>query len=415
MNVLGMAVRNLGRNRRRTFLAVLSVLIAITLVVFMDGIIGGILDSMARNFTKTETGHVSVTTSEYRARERFMPASAAMADSDAVEEAIRSTPGLEGRIVQVAPRALFAVVLSSASATKAARGIGGDPDGEKRLLMLDRALLPGSAYLDPHGGTAIMGAKLAEDLGLKVGDTLKVVCEKADYGLGFKKFRIAGVFRTGVDTFDASTFQVGLADARELLGLGKGASQILVMLKDYRDSDAAAKLISAHLASAGLGKLSVQSWTSLGDIAALITLSGRIYLWAEIIVAFLGAFIIANVMMMVVLERRREIGVLKSMGMEGSRILRLFLVEGVFLGVIGSAVGAIFGTALNAWLSVKGLDFSASISGSGIAMDNVIYTGVHPLHVALLFALGVAVSAIVSFLPSRSAARMDPIEAIRSV
>ncbi len=415
MNVLGMAVRNLGRNRRRTFLAVLSVLIAITLVVFMDGLIGGFMDSMARNFTKNETGHVSVTTSEYRARERFMPASVAMPDSDAAEKAIRSTPGLEGRIVLVAPRALFGVVLSSASATKAARGIGGDPDGEKHLLMLNRALLPGSAYLDPRGGTTILGAKLAEDLGLKVGDTLKVVTEKADYGMGFKKFRIVGVFRTRVDTFDASTFLVSLADARELLGLGKGASQILVMLKDYRDSDAAAKLISTHLASGGLGKLSVQSWTSLGDTAALITMSGRIYFWAEIVVAFLGAFIIANIMMMVVLERRREIGVLKSMGMEGPRILRLFLAEGIFLGVIGSAVGSIFGTALNAWLSVKGLDFSSSVSGSGIAMDNVIYTGVHPLNVILLFTLGVAVSAVVSFLPSRSAARMDPIEAIRSV
>jgi putative ABC transport system permease protein len=280
--------------------------------------------------------------------------------------------------------------------------------------MLDRALLPGGSYLG-QPGSAILGAKLAEDLGLKVGDTLKVVSEKADYGMGFKKFRIAGLFRTGVDIFDASTFQVGLADARQLLGLGNGASQILVMLRDYRDSDAAARLISAHLASVGMERLSVQSWTSLGDIAALIALSGRIYLWAEIVVAFLGAFIIANIMMMVVLERRREIGILKSMGMERPRILRLFLVEGVLLGIIGSAVGAVLGTALNAWLSVKGLDFTASISGSGIAMDNVIYTGVRPLHVALLFLLGVAVSAVVSFLPSRGAARMNAIEAIRSV
>ena len=414
MNVVTMAVRNLGRNRRRSFLAVLSVLIAITMVVCMDGLISGVLDSMARNFTKNETGHVNVTTAEYRARERFMPASTALADSDSVVEAIRATPGLEGRIVQVAPRALFGVVLSSASATKAARGIGGDPAAERHLLMLDRALLPGSSYFD-QPGTAILGSKLAADLGLKVGDTLKVIAEKADYGMGFKKFRIAGLFRTGLDTFDESTFQVSLADARELLGLGNGASQILVMLKDYRDSDEATKLISARLASAGLGRISVQSWTSLGDVAALISLAGNIYFWGEIVVAFLGAFIIANVMMMVVLERRHEIGILKSMGMERWRILRLFLVEGVLLGIIGSAAGALLGTALNAWLSVKGLDFSRNIAGTSIPMDNIIYPGVHPLQVVLFFLLGAAVSAIVAFLPSRGAARMDPIEAIRSV
>lgn len=75
MNVWKMAIRNLGRNRRRTALAVLSVFIAITLVTFMDGLIAGLVDSMARNLTKNETGHVNVTTSEYRTRQRFMPAS----------------------------------------------------------------------------------------------------------------------------------------------------------------------------------------------------------------------------------------------------------------------------------------------------------------------------------------------------
>ena len=102
-----------------------------------------------------------------------------------------------------------------------------------------------------QAGTAIVGKKLAEDLGLKVGDTLKVVTEKADYGLGFKKFRISGLFKTGLDVFDDSTFQIGLDDARDLLGLGRGASQVLVMLKDYRDSDAAAKMIAGSLAAGG--------------------------------------------------------------------------------------------------------------------------------------------------------------------
>jgi putative ABC transport system permease protein len=413
MNTVTMAARNLGRNRRRSTLAALSLLIAITMVVFMDGMVSGVLESMARNFTKNEAGHVSVATAEYRARERFMPASAAITDSDAVMDAIRGTPGLSDRITEITPRVLFNVVLSSAAATKAARGIGGDPAAEKKLLMLDRALLPGSSYLD-RPGTAILGEKLAADLGLKVGDMLKVVAEKSDYGMGFKKFRIAGLFRTGLDAFDQSTFQVGLADGRELLGLRNGASLVLVMLKDYREADAGAKRISAQLQAAGLGHLSVQSWTSLGDVASLIPIAGKIYFWGELVVSFLGAFIIANVMMMIVLERRREIGILKSMGMQQGRILRLFLAEGVLLGIIGSAGGAILGTFLNAWLSVKGIDFSRNIAGTSIPMDNVVYPGVHPLQVALLFLMGVAVSAIMALLPSRGAARMDPVDAIRS-
>jgi putative ABC transport system permease protein len=414
MNLFTMAVRNLGRNRRRSFLAVLSVFISITLVVFMDGLISGVVDSLARNFTKNETGQVNVTTTEYRQRERFMPASAAIKDSDAVVAAIRSTPGLSDRLVQVTPRALTGVVLSSGSGTKVARLIAGDPQTEKSMLMLDRALTPGSSYLDA-AGTAVVGKKLADDLGLTVGDTLKVIAEKADYGMGFKKFRISGLFHTGLDTFDGSTFLVSLSDARDLLGLDRGASEVLVMLKDYREADRAAGLISVHLAQAGLAGLSVQSWTALGDIASLVMLTQNIYFWGEIIVAFLGAFIIANILMMVVLERRREIGILKSMGMERPRILWLFLVEGVLLGTIGSLAGVIVGTGVNVWLSVKGLDMTKAISGAGIPLDNVIHPAVHPLNVAWLFLVGILVSVVVSFLPSRTAARMDPIDAIRSV
>ena len=154
MNIWRMAVRNLGRNRRRSFLAVLSVFIAITLVVFMDGLISGVVDSMARNFTKNETGQVNVTTTEYRQRERFMPASAAIPDSDAVVAAIRSTPGLSDRLVQVTPRALMGVVLSSGSATKVARlHRRGSADGEEHAHAGPRApagrLVPGGRG---HGG-----------------------------------------------------------------------------------------------------------------------------------------------------------------------------------------------------------------------------------------------------------------------
>ena len=414
MNVWKMALRNLGRNRRRTALAVLSVFISIALVTFMDGLIAGVVDSMARNLTKNETGHVNVTTSEYRTRQRFMPASAAIPDADAVVSAIRSTPGLSGSLVQVTPRVEFGVVLSSGAQSKAARAIGGDPVAEKSMLMLDRAIVPGGSYLQERG-TAVVGKKLADELGLGVGDMLRVIAEKADYGLGFKKLQIAGLFRTGVDTFDGSTFLLSITDARDLLGLGRGASQVLVMLKDYQGADRAAKAIRAHLSASGLAGLSVRSWTSLGDIASLIMMTRRIYSWGEIIVAFLGAFIIANIVMMVVLERKREIGILLSMGMERPRILWLFLVEGVLMGALGSAAGVIVGTALNALLGLKGLDMTKTVSGAGIPLDNVIYPVVHPLTVVWLFVVGIAVALVVSFLPSRTAARMDPIDAIRSV
>jgi putative ABC transport system permease protein len=413
MNTIAMALRNLSRSRRRTFLAALSVFIAMLLVVFLDGFIKGWVDSAARNYTKNTSGHVNVTTEEYRIRERFMPASAAMEDSDTVIAAIERTPGLNGRVDRVVARVNFGVVLSSASATKAALGIAGDPAAEKQLLMLDKSLLPGSRYLGAPRA-AIAGEKLARTLGLKVGDDLKVIAERADYGMGFKKFHIVGLYRTGLESVDGSTFMVSLEDARDLLGLGKGASQILVMLKDYGEADRASALIAAQLRAAGLAKLSVKSWTSQ-SIAQTIKAEVGVLFWIQVVIDFLGAFIIANVMTMALLERRREIGILKSMGMSTASILRLFLAEGTMIGVLGSAAGAIVGAAINLYFKANGLDLGNSMATSSLPADNIVRFVVQPMEILALFGLGALASAVVAYLPARRAARLDPIDAIRSI
>jgi putative ABC transport system permease protein len=285
--------------------------------------------------------------------------------------------------------------------------------------MLDKAILPGGSYLSGRG-EALLGRKLAADLRLGVGDTLKVVAQKADYGLGFKKFRVVGLFDTNMESFDGSTFQVGIEDARELLGLEGGATQVLVMLDDYKKSDRAAAAIGAALSGAApagspSGGLSVRSWSSISELASIIKMSEGLFMVLELFIAFLGAFIIANIMMMVVLERRREIGIMKSMGMERPRLLGLFLAEGTLLGAIGSAAGVAAGTALCLALSVKGIDLTGISGGVDYQMDSVVYPGAQPARIAAMLAMGILVSAVIAYLPSRSAARMDPIEAIRSV
>ncbi len=413
MKLYTMAVRNLGRSKRRTVLTALSVCIAMLMVMFLDGFVGGFVQNLVTNFTKDDVGHIKVTTAAYRARERFMPVAEYIRDSARIAEAIRSMPELRGEVKTLAERIRFGVLLSSGPSTKSALCIAGDPVVEKGMLMLDRSIKSGGYITAP--GEALIGAGIAKDLGFKVGDTLKVVTQKADYGLGFKRFKVAGIFATNVNSLDGNIFQIGLGDARELLGAEGGSTQLLVMLADYRHSDAAAKKIRAGLEKAGFAGLAVVPWTKSGSFAGLMLLMDKMFAWIYIIIAFLGAFVIANVMMMVVLERKKEIGILKSMGMPRREILYLFLVEGCLLGAIGSATGILLGLGLCVLFSKVGMDFSSAMASFSWPMDNVVYATVSLPDALLLFALGVAVAAVISFLPSRKAATMDPIEAIRSV
>lgn len=414
MNIIPFAARNLLRNKRRSALAATSVFLSILMVIVLQGFTNGFLDSMVRNYIKNETGHINIATNGFRERTRFQPVDEYIENSPALAESIRAAIAAKDPGAIVAERIRFGVLLSSESGTKEAMAIAGDPDVERKLLMLDTRIVPGGAYMGALGET-IVGEILATDLGLKVGDTLKVVTQKADGGLGFRKLRISGLFKTGVNSLDGMVFQMNLEDARILLGMENGAQQISVTLSGMRNVAALTDLVRGIVNGDPQGSLSVLPWTSIGEYPKMIQLMNIVYYWVFLIVAFLGSFIIANVMTMVILERKREIGILMSMGMPRGRILNLFLAEGTMLGLVGSLAGTVIGVGLIMVLARKGFDMTSAMAGFSWPLDNVIYPSVTPGTILMGIAMGTAVSAAVSYLPSRRAARMAPVEAIKSV
>ena len=430
--IFDLALRNIKRNRRRTILAVTSIALSVTLTTFLSGVTGGVLDAMVKNITKNETGHVRITTAGYEDRSRFMPLDELIADPEAIRSAIASDPELKASITAVAERITFGTLLSNGTASVSALGMAGDPETERGLLNLDRSVVQGR-YLS-GSGEAILGKKAAEDLNLAVGDSLRVVTQGSDYSLRLKRFTIVGLFSTGLNQLDSSAFQIGISDAKDFLRTAGGVQQILVMLKDYRKADAVASRIKtvlgikvgdvagADAASAGGGvdggaggALAVRPWTEIGDYPRLIGMMESMYGWIFVVVSFLGAFIISNILMMVVLERRREIGILKSMGLKRREILVLFVSEGALMGAMGSAIGAVVGLGICGIFSVYGFDFSASMGSINFPIDPILYTQVKPLAALTMFAIGLGVSIAVSILPSRKAATMNAVDAIKSV
>ena len=414
MKIVAFAARNVVRNRRRSILAATSVMLSILMVIILQGFIAGFMDSLIRNYTKNETGHVNIATVGYREKVRFMPIDDFIENSDQLSTAIRNALLTIDPKVLVAQRIRFGVLLSSDKGSKQAFAVAGDPETERKLLMLDSRLIEGGTY-SSEPGTTILGSVLAADLGLRVGDSLKIVTEKSDGGLGFKKLKISGLFRTGVNAFDGTMFQMSLEDARSLLGMEGGAQQIAVMLGSSSGVEKALKLVKEITGRTGPQSLSVVPWDQIGEYPKMIKMLNPIYVWVFVVVAFLGAFIIANVMTMVVLERKREIGILKSMGMSRDRILALFLMEGSLLGLGGSAAGALLGWGVNAVFARIGFDMTQAMAGLSWPLDNVIYPSANLASPLFGILLGTAVAACVAYFPSKKAARLAPIDAIRSV
>jgi len=409
--IFSLAFRNIGRNRRRTFLAILSVTLSITFILFMKAFVTGFIDSIVRNYTRQECGHIRITTKKFMDRADFLPVSTSIANPDSIEQLLRTTPQIGEHLSLVTDRFVFGVLLSNHGATKPAMAIAGDPKNEKELSMLYKSIIAGGRYCD-GSREMIMGYRLAKSLNYTTGDTVRVMTQGADFALHMRKFVITGLFRTNINAFDERIFQIGIDDARILLRSGNETQQMIIFLDNYKSADLVAGRIRNVLADT---TLAVSSWTTYGTYASIVRMSGRIYDFLYLFIALLGTFIISNIMMMVVLERKKEIGILKSMGMKRRQVMILFLTEGVIMGILGSFAGIIIGTLLNALLSKTGIDFTAMMSTVTMPMDNIIYPKQDLLSTFEMFMIGALVSGIVSVLPSRQAAQLNVVDAIKSV
>ena len=412
--IIDLARRNIKRNKRRTILAVSSIALAVALTTSLNGLLNGMVDNIVRNLTKNETGHIRISTKEFADRYRFMPVDEIIYNPENIKSIIKDIPDLKKEISIITERITFGTLLSNGPNSISAIGIAGDPETEKQLLNLNRSITEGR-YIENSDET-IIGKKAAALLNLGIGDSLGILTQGADYSLRFKSFRIVGLFETGLKQLDETFFQIPLADAKTFLRTDDGVQQIIIMLKDYKKVDKAAQRIKEEFAhSLEFEDIAIRTWKEIGDYITIISVSEVIYSWMYVVISFLGAFIISNILMMIVLERRREIGILKAMGLKKKEILFLFVSEGAVIGIIGSFIGALMGLSVCFIFSIYGIDFSSAMGEMNFPADPVYYFKVNPASILLMFLLGVAVAVFVSILPSRKAANMNVVDAIKSV
>jgi putative ABC transport system permease protein len=408
--ILKHAIRNIGRNRRRSILAAVSVALSLMFIVFLHGMINGEMSSMVKNYTKSETGHVRIAHRKFEEKYRFFPVNNYLEHPDDLLKTVRENKKIEHDITTIAERIVFGTLLSNDGNNKTVLAFSGDPEKEKNLLMLNASINEGR-YITSRR-EAIIGSRVAQSLRYVVGDTIRVMTQASDHSLQLKKFVLVGIFKSGVMTLDDAVMQIHIDDARELLRMGTGTQQIVVMLRDYRKSDKVAETIRASI---GDTSIAVTPWTRIGDYYRMVAMMSKMYVWLYLIVGALGAFIISNIMMMVVMERRREIGILKSMGVSRREIMLLFLTEGMMLGLIGSICGTIIGASVVGFFHVKGIDLSFALESMNFPMDTVIRPTLSVGNAMAALTIGTVLAGIMSFLPSRQASRMNAVESIKSV
>ena len=397
------ATRFLREGRMQTVLIIVGVAAGVAVVAYISALISG-LQANTLDKTLGAQPHVSISPRDdvvIAAREA--PAAGTLVLEQAQPRAQRPrtlanwqalVPLLEAEpgVAAVSPMVAGAGLALRGEAQKSIALLGVDLDRYDRIVNLRAKVVSGVARLGP--GEAVIGVELAKDLGLRVGDRLAIVT-----GGVSDAARVTALVDLGVRELNRRTVIVPLRAAQSLVGLPGGATNIDLALRDVW----AAPELAAELGQRWPYK--VESWqdTNAGLVSALKaqSVSTALIRGVVMVVVVLG---IASVLVVSVVQKRREIGILRAMGATQGQILRVFLLQGAIVGALGSALGVVLALAL-IWA------FTTFVRGSdGLPLFIITLAPGLALRIAAIATLCGVLAAVA---PARRAARLDPAQAIR--
>ncbi len=303
---------------------------------------------------------------------------------------VRDVLDQDSQILAVSPVISGPAIARRGVARASVALLGIDPQRYQRIIPLSRDLIAGQLVVG--AGNAVIGKELARDLGLGIGDKLRL-----DAGEGRETVvDIAGIFELGVRELDARYVYLDLKQAQTLLDLPGGVTVIDTTVAEIFEADQVATRL------ARLTGLRAESWMETNG-QLLNALSSQ-SMTTEMIRVFVGisvAFGIASVLAVSVVQRTREIGILRAMGSPRGQILRVFLLQGGLLGLLGSACGGGVGWGL--------------VQVFNIAGPRLFDIPVDPTLVPLAMLIATITGVLAAAMPARRAARYDPAVAIRYV
>lgn len=307
---------------------------------------------------------------------------------------IESIPG-----ARVAPVLVGQAIFSFAGRDEAVTLSGIEPERMRDVSTIDEDIVAGSLdAIDTDRNGIIIGVGLAEKLSLDIGDTVSVVAAEGNV----RAMNIVGLFRTGNVNYDETQTFAHLKRVQALMNRPNVANSLVMRMDDaYRARDVAARVER-------MIQYKAVSWQEASE-DILNTLVVRNVIMYSVVGAILlvAAFGIYNVISTVVMEKTRDIAILKSIGFRARDIRRIFLIEGAIIGLIGSVLGAFGGVGLMALMQ----RIEVQVPGESEPVNLPVYWGMDQFAMAAAFALAAAIFA--AYLPARKGGRVEPVDILR--
>ncbi len=392
--------RNLWRHRRRNLILISTIVFAVASVVLTNALIRGFQYDMRDDAVRNLTGHIKVLAPGYR-------------DDPSIMQGFEVA---EGWLPDLAPsdlkgwtrRVVVPAVVMSERETRGVNLVGIDPADERAISFLGDAAVVGEQLRDAEDARILLGAELAAQLTTQVDRRVVVITQGAD-GLNREAgFRVAGLFDAEGTGLEKSYVFTGRAALQRLLDTDV-VTEVSVRLNDAKAEGAAGKALSAEFDG-----LEVKGWRELEPLAAAMFQYVDVSILILFVIVMLAlSFGLVNTLITAVMERVREFGMLRAIGMRPAQIVVQVLIESTMVMVLGLALGLAAGFGLTAYFS-DGIDLSAFAQGMEMAgMRSTLVPRLMMEDVVSVGVISVVLGLLGSGYPAWRAVRVNPLEALR--
>lgn len=416
--ILKMALRNVFRHKRRTLISVFTIGVGLMFYIVMDSLFAGVDRLLVESIVKFSDSSIVIFSKDYDQNRRGFPLDKGIKDFEGIKKIVKNLEGVE----ELTYRTQFLGEVIFGAKSKYVVGTVIDPELDTRVFEIKNYVK--GEYLKGDEDV-IIGNLLAKKLGVSIGDYLTISAKTVNGAYNALDFKIVGIIDSPSVSLNESGIIISYSSANKLLQLNNTKTSVNVKVEWPKGES-----ISSYLKKLESVATEIRSKLSGYNVYTIKDLYGDFLLLMEqkratsFLITFLVLVIagvgIANNILMSVYERIKEIGVLMAMGMKPSEVRKLFLLEGILIGVLGGIFGVVLGILGDVFIIYVGYDVSSMIgrmspSDLGMPVWGIFYGEWNPKAFFESFAFALIVAVVSAYVPSRYASKLKVTDCLKFV
>ncbi|MEP2668042.1 MAG: FtsX-like permease family protein [Cyclobacteriaceae bacterium] len=399
------AWRNVWRNKGRSLVVIGAMVIGIWAMAFGGGFMQSFLTSYIESSIRHETSNGQVHQPEFT---QDYDIQYYIKDYSSILNFLEQTNSVDA----FTSRSLVNGMISSSRQATGVKIIGVNPDEEAQVTELNTLIVDGAYFEGISSNPVLIGNKLAEKLKVNVKSKVVLTFQDIEGNITAGRFRVAGILKASSVAINESSAYVLKSDLNRLLNIGENVHEIAYTTVAGTDDQVLAKTLQTNFPDD-----KVESWKEISPALVFMEqwMAATLKILIIIIMSAL-AFGIINTMLMAVLERIKELGMLMALGMKRTKVFLMIMLETIYLSTVGGPVGLLIGYATVAYLGKTGIDLTDYSEGlEAIGYDSILYPLLQPMDYVQIVIGVITTAFLASIYPAWKAIKLKPIDALHSI